>query len=574
MIARDTETELVQDRIPIPDLVVQSFAFEDGATELLHRDDPDAIAMTRDALSQPCCYANAPFDMAATAHAYDLWREVFEAYRDDLVYDVLTREKLIEIATIGRVSPKISLATVAQKHLGVSLDKKSAWRKNYYSLRWTPLNEWPDQAKRYTADDALSTLRVFEAQEPLMPEREDQRRQARAHFALFLISRYGIHVDRERAAARLEKYEAEMLRLDAALESTGLIRKDGTRNIKLAMQMLETEFPDCVRGESGRPSLSYEALEVLDLPQDHPLELFRRRAALDGERTRFRQTFDRETIRCRFDELLVTGRTSSSNPQTQNWAKDSGWRDCAIARPGKILVGCDWSAEELVTLAQVQIWRYGESALADALNAGRDPHCVTAAQILGITYEEAARRKVAKQLPERQLAKAVNFGLPGGMGRARFRDHARQAYGLDLSEAQVNDAIMAWHRAYPEMRRHLDDAGRIADRGGCVVQPGSGRVRAACKYSEASNTVFQGLAADANKDALWRVAWRQYLEPASALYDSNTILFVHDEIVVECEEDRGEAVASELRELMIATLGEWCPDVRGGAEPWIGERYR
>ena len=55
--------------------------------------------------------------------------------------------------------------------------------------------------------------------------------------------------------------------------------------------------------------------------------------------------------------------------------------------------------------------------------------------------------EVTKQ--DRQLAKALNFGLVFGMGADTFRLYAKANYGLDLSETQAQQYRNAFFKSYP-----------------------------------------------------------------------------------------------------------------------------
>lgn len=101
-------------------------------------------------------------------------------------------------------------------------------------------------------------------------------------------------------------------------------------------------------------------------------------------------------VHTRFDELIKTGRTSSSKPNVQNVRRLPGIRECFKPRPGYVFIDVDFAMLELHTLAQVCMWALGFSTLGEALNSGRDPHLAMAAVILGIQYEEAKARKEAE----------------------------------------------------------------------------------------------------------------------------------------------------------------------------------
>jgi len=112
-----------------------------------------------------------------------------------------------------------------------------------------------------------------------------------------------------------------------------------------------------------------------------------------------------------FNELVASGRTSSINPNLQNPPRKGGIRECFVPRRGYYYAFCDYSFIELCTLAQSCLEMFGWSDMADAINAGLDPHLDMAASMLGIDYAEALARKKQKD-PEiaeyRQLSKCFH----------------------------------------------------------------------------------------------------------------------------------------------------------------------
>jgi DNA polymerase I-like protein with 3'-5' exonuclease and polymerase domains len=105
-----------------------------------------------------------------------------------------------------------------------------------------------------------------------------------------------------------------------------------------------------------------------------------------------------------------------------------------------------------------------------------------------------------------------------------------------------------------------------------VVQPRSGRVRGRCSYTEACNSPFQGLAADAAGETLWRL-FLANMDPRSALYGCGQVLFAHDENVTEAPIGREEEVRAEQDRIMIDTFARWCPDVPIKVESFIADYY-
>jgi hypothetical protein len=92
----------------------------------------------------------------------------------------------------------------------------------------------------------------------------------------------------------------------------------------------------------------------------------------------------------------------------------------------------------------------------------------------------------------------------------------------------------------------------------------TGRLRAQASFAARRNTVFQGLASDGAKLALWKL-WR-------AGY--RIVNFVHDEVLIEIPAGEDlRAKAEHIRRLMIAGMAEVVPDVHVGVEIAACERW-
>lgn len=115
-----------------------------------------------------------------------------------------------------------------------------------------------------------------------------------------------------------------------------------------------------------------------------------------------------------------TGRMSCSSPNVQNIPNKSRLgelRKCIVAPEGRRLIKADYSQIELRIVAKIA----GEEKMLEAYRKGEDLHAATARSITG-------REEVTKE--DRQLAKAVNFGLLYGQGVQGLREYARNSYGV------------------------------------------------------------------------------------------------------------------------------------------------
>lgn len=179
------------------------------------------------------------------------------------------------------------------------------------------------------------------------------------------------------------------------------------------------------------------------------------------------------TIHPRYRALVRTGRTScyavrgkKGDPSVpglniQQTPRESWFRGLFVPRPGYKLAAIDYSFIELRTLASVCLARYGRSVLADTIVKGVDPHAYTASMVGGLSLDAFMGLKKSSPADfksRRQAAKAVNFGVPGGLGAEKLAAYAKANYGVALTK----DEAGAFKKkliteVYPELDLYLTD---------------------------------------------------------------------------------------------------------------------
>ncbi len=611
LTALDTETFLIFAGQLAPPLVCVSWAaevFGRADSGVIHHGDHAAKLFVETALEGETVFHNAPFDLAVLAVKWpDLLPVIFKALDEGRVHDTCTREKLLDLARgtfrfeedeEGKVRAKgYSLFDLAIRRLGVRLDKDT-WRMRYHDLWDVSLKEWPQGAKDYADADAVTTLRIFEAQEKLKKYLGNEAEQVRAHFALHLMSAWGFMTNADRVEELETWVGEELATIQPKLMEAGLVRPDGTRDTKKAVhRMVEAMGEDSILTDAGlraiqrmektRGQILVEAragsgrfvsvsADATMMSGDTILMDYSRFTQLRNLVSGSIKDLRRGTvlpIQSRFEVLMETGRTSSSGPNIQNLRRAPGVRECFVPREGCVLVACDYAAAELHTLAQVCLDLFGKSKLADALNGGVDVHLWVGAHLMGVPYADAEALLKAGD-PEakdaRQLAKAANFGFPGGCSAKRFVGIAH-AYGRDIEIRSAARLKALWLSTWPEMRLFFDHVGECTDGDGWhwVKQLRVERLRSKTTYTSACNSYFQGLAADGAKAAAYAVAKAQHNEPSSPLFGARSVAFIHDEIIMEVEESQAHAAALELSEVMEREFNKFVPDVPTQAEPTI-----
>ena len=585
-IAFDTETALIKPGLLAPPLVCISIA--DGVdVDLVHHTGAREVVKAMLESGRVLVGHNVSYDFGVIAAAWpDLLPAIFDAYESNRVTDTMLREKLQHIA-IGvyrgfehvdgkYVKLGYSLAEVAKRRVGRTLDKDT-WRLRYAELYDVPITWWPEGAAEYAKTDAQVTFGVWRDQQDEGAEYlDDQYRQARAAFMLHLMACYGLKTDPVAVEAHAVALQNRYADLKGELIDAGLLRANGVRNTKAAKAYMEATCEDLglalVTTTKGNVQLDKDTCESTG---DPILEAYAEISGLKKKLGTDVELLRRGHIQARFESLLETGRTSSS-PNVQNLPRKGGVRECFVPRKGWVYAAADYSQFELRTVSQVCLAVLGHSQLAGALNKGFDPHLEIARRIVGCSYEEALANKKDPEIDNaRQVGKVANFGFPGGLGYVRFVDFARKSYGVTLSEDKARALKRYWFEAWPEFKAYFEWIGRQCDVPVPVIeQLYVGRKRANVTFTEACNTMFQGLAADAAKHAGFLIAKACYVEPASPLFGSRPANFVHDEYIVETLDNEGAGgVAAELARLMIKGAAPFLPDVPAVVEPYLMRRW-
>jgi DNA polymerase-1 len=288
--------------------------------------------------------------------------------------------------------------------------------------------------------------------------------------------------------------------------------------------------------------------QFTDLPIIKPLlayKIFQKKLSAYGEK--FAKHISPATGRIHASFLLAgarTGRFSCSKPNIQNPPRDLNFRVLFTAAPGNELVVADYSQIELRVAALVA----QDQVMLEAYERGDDLHRTTAAVIAGVSLEDVTGE-------QRQLAKAVNFGLLFGQGATGLARYARTSYGVEMTEAEAEEARNAFFETYRDLRVWQRDTGRLAKQTNRCATPG-GRVRDFTKephgyrYTEALNTPIQGGAAEV------LLATLAILDAHLSGLDAKLVNIVHDELVLEVAEADVErakaAVVSAMTEGMLA----------------------
>ncbi len=171
-----------------------------------------------------------------------------------------------------------------------------------------------------------------------------------------------------------------------------------------------------------------------------------------------------------------TGRMACRKPNLQQVPRDPALRRAFRAPEGRVLLKADFSQIELRIAAAIA----REGRMLGAFGEGKDLHALTAALVLGKPLEEVGKE-------DRQLAKALNFGLLYGLGAEGLRRYALTAYGVKMAPEEAQRLREAFFRAYPALKRWH----RSQPEGEVEVRTLLGRRRTTDRYTESSTPRYR-----------------------------------------------------------------------------------
>lgn len=542
-----------------------------------------------------------------------------------------------------------SLETQMRERFGVdrSEDKKGddAPRLHYGLYADTPVSGYPEDFRRYAIQDSEDVLRIYADQaESCVPLGNVEYFRTGVDFVLRQMTCRGIATDQE-LVAEIRKHLSEELseeRLAPLFESgivipasppqpykngakahvpecTGAARKTCECPVKLkaavaeklstkalAEHVLETFPPEVIRYTEPSSKYPQGQLQVDRAWTDEVsgfdalVDLYAHRAGLQKLVTTELPVLENPFVYPNFSVLKKTGRTGSNGDKNypsrniQNPHKIT--RPCYRARDGYVLCSSDFDFLELCSLADKCVEVVGWSALADAINAGKDPHAYLGAQ-LGSNlnkdfrvachgFSKEARYDAFRAMEDhssslvaefyghyRWFAKPTGLGYPGMLGPDTFIEYAKAVFGIEgIDRAMAVRMRDIWHECYPEMEHFFDwvKTRLIQADGTYSYWSKMGMLRSDCTITQASNGA--GMQTDSAEGALLALylVYTKCVDRKSILFGCHPLVFMHDEIILEVPittPDLMHAQAYEFSRLMRVGMDHQLKHVRSGASP-------
>lgn len=600
----DTETSLICPGLQSPPIVCVQQCIDEGPAQLLHvKDARPAIVWALE--NATLVGHNIAFDGAAICAQWpELTPAVFDAYAQDRVECTMLMARLVAIAkgefkSLSGRKGSWALDGVASRFgVEIEINKEDPWRLRYGTLYSTPVEQWPEDARRYALTDAVAMREVHKGILAYASQRDiplvDRFRQARGGFWLKLIESRGIKVDRARVEEYILEVEQEIATAEKVIRAAGLLRPNGTKDLKAARAWMErlcaTIEIDPPKTDKGETALDKDAIDQYG---DDVLEAYATFTSASTLRKRVAGLRTDVCIQSSYEPLIDTGRTScrqgngvsAHGAQLQNPPKKGGFRGCFIPRPGYYFSSADYASAEICTFGYSAIKKVGFSRMAEIVNKGGDVNTVTGAAFARITEAEGYARRRGEHGPElkakfdseaRALGKVFNYGGLGGMGAAKLAVAARKQANLPLTLEQSKQYQRIWKTTYPEIPLMFDLANRTLDgkEYATTVHLKSGRMRGRLFYSQLLNSEFQPLASDIGRAAMFRISQECYSVKSSPLYGSRPVIWLHDESFLEVPIECAHEAAYRQAQIMVETAEEWCDGlIKWSAQPALMTRW-
>ena len=465
--------------------------------------------------------------------------------------------------------PEQTLQALAERHLGLSLPKE------LQASNWGAATLSPEQ-KAYAAKDAGVLLPLQSILQELLQKNRLEHiaeLEFKALPSVIELELQGLPLDiqacREMMEQKNGQAQALLQSLQAEAQKAGFEarRKKGKKYIPLL-----------------NPDSSQDVLAFLQA-QDHDIsstgeaalkELAQAGCSWAGDLLQYRRLARQEKfLNDWLDKLspidsrlhpgyfqlsTKAGRFSSRAPNAQQIPKrgadGQAMRRLFRAPAGRKLIKADFSGIELRIMACLS----QDKTMIEAFQSGQDLHKLTASRLAGVPLDQVTKA-------QRQSAKSANFGLIYGVSAPRFRENAKNEYGIDMSQEEAEKVRSTFFSTYfgVEAFHHKQKACKRSPKSFYFhnvaqgfyssplvsTQTITGRKRvwgwkngwSLARDTELYNSPSQGTGADLLKAVMSEV----YLSLPEGV---KMIGSVHDELILEAP----EALAQDMASLLLAIM--------------------
>jgi len=235
-----------------------------------------------------------------------------------------------------------------------------------------------------------------------------------------------------------------------------------------------------------------------------------------------------------FNQILATGRYSSTQPNLQQIRAVGPHRSCFKSDKGEVFVIADYSGQEIATAAVAA----EEFRWVNAILEGHSVHDLMAEKLFGpaYTYEQ------------RLLTKRINFAILYGSGASTV------AKNLLISPKEAKELIYKWKSSVPQLRNWLAKQVRYAEEYK-VSRSLYGRLRSLAgidrTYTIAQNNPIQSTGADMLKLAMCKID--DYFREVGW---GRITLCIHDEIIASVPKAQAKGFIKTMKKCMESAAKE------------------
>ena len=464
-------------------------------------------------------------------------------------------DTMLESYVLNSTATRHNLNAVAKRYLNqdtISYEEVAGKGAKQISFNKVSLED----AIPYAAEDADVCFRLHQALYPKLQNIDSlielySNIESPLVAILQQVERNGVLIDKLKLEKQSDQFAAKLNELEE--QAYHLVGSEF--NLSSPKQLQEILFdqmglPVLKKTPKGQPSTAEGVLQELahDFPIAQTILEHRTIAKLKTTYTdKLPLLINKETQRVHtsyHQAVTSTGRLSSSDPNLQNIpirsAAGRQIRQAFIAPKGWKILAADYSQIELRIMAHIS----KDRGLLDAFEKELDIHQATAAEIFDTDLEVITKE-------QRRSAKAINFGLMYGMSAFGL---SRQ---LSISRQDAEQYIELYFARYPRVKDYMESAVRQARESGFVETVFGRRLYLPDidakhyqrrQYAERSaiNAPMQGTAADIIKKAM--IELQDQLEDSSK--EAKMIMQVHDELVLEVQDNAVEAISSLVSQVM------------------------
>ena len=402
------------------------------------------------------------------------------------IHDTYLCEKVLHC---GKTDYGFGLAKLVKRYLNKDLDKSV--RNRFVQSSSTPFT---DDQIIYGAKDIEYLIDIYYQQVDLLKMQNLKAVAGLENYAVVVFSEIeynGLEIDREQWKKLADRNKQESFQISKHLDTLLLSYPEFSHykaKKQLDLFLSEEELKDSTVNWDS-PSQTLKIFQTLfpkiEDVNGKKLAPYRYKHPLIDEYIKYKEksklasafgvNFD-SYISCdgkvhtNFQQILDTGRVSSSEPNMQQIPATNEYRNCFVCPPGWVFVSSDYSSQELNVIA----YGSGDPVFLKALRNNEDLHSVCAELVFGQVWHAAAEADCAfnktnqkceckehKKL--RTQVKTINFGLAYGMGPKKLSET------INCTTQEAKDLIDKYFKAFPKIKKFLNDQGEFGKRYGYVT---------------------------------------------------------------------------------------------------------